>query len=83
VFWVCYEYRRLFNEPIAMLQEAVACFQPEVDSNEASLITFAYLLGILGYFHLRVGDSSASRSEITHSLTLLRPFPSAFAFANV
>ena len=83
VFWLYYEYRRLFNEPIAMLQEAAACFQSEVDRNEASLITFAHLVGTLGYFHLRVGNLSAARSEITHSLTLLRPFPSTSAFASV
>ncbi len=83
VFWLYYEYRRLFNEPIAMLQAAVACFQPEVDRNEASLITFAHLLGTLGYFHLRVGNLSAACREVTHSLTLLRPFPATSALASV
>jgi len=47
------------------------------------LITFARLLGLLGYFHLRVGNLSAAHSEITHSLTLLRSFPTTQAFADV
>lgn len=83
VFWTYYEHRRLFHEPIALLQEGVDCFQPGADTDEAGLITFAHLLGVLGYFQLRVGNLSAARNAITQSLTLLRAFSSTIAFTTV
>lgn len=83
VFWTYYEHRRLFHEPIALLQAGIDCFQPEADTDEASLITYAHLLGLLSFFYLRLGNLSAARNAITRSLTLLRPFPSTIAFAHV
>ena len=83
VLWIYYEHRRLFYEPIELLQEGVDCFQPGEIRDEANLITFARLLGLLGYYHLRVGNLSTANSEITRSLLMLRSFPTTDALADV